>query len=161
MDLFSQVMYKVSPGLLDQKSFGDDFPYPSDRLGQVVTMDLSLFQMKPYETSNKFTGRFYCISDAGTFSTASSFCALVQDYGLGTIIGEPTGGMGTSFGNFMVVQLPQSGLRLGISTSKYFRSNGNTNFEPVQPNVVADSRNFRIEELEQLVGKSEQANQVK
>lgn len=53
LDLFSQVMYKVSPGLLNQKLFGDDFPYPSDRLGQVVTMERSLFQMKPYETGNR------------------------------------------------------------------------------------------------------------
>ncbi|MGV8828936.1 MAG: S41 family peptidase [Breznakibacter sp.] len=155
LNLFSQVMYKVSPGLLDQKLFGDGFSYPSDRLGQVVTMDLSLFKMQPYETNCRYIGRFYCLSDAGTFSTASSFCALVHDYGLGSIVGEPTGGMGTSFGNFMVVQLPQSGLRLVVSTSKYFRTNGNTNFEPVQPNVVADPRNLGIEELEELMGKGE------
>lgn len=147
LKMFSNIEYKVSDDLLKDKIFGDNFPYADDSMGSMVSIDKSLFDVVPYNTDVRYDGSFYCVSDAGTYSTASGFCALIQDNSLGKLVGEPTGGMGASFGNFVLVELPNAKLKCTISTTFYVRGNGDAGFNSIIPDVYLELRNSDFSEI--------------
>jgi len=80
----------------------------------------------------------FVLCNAGTFSTASAFCAIVQDNKLGVLVGEDTGGRGSDFGNFQAFLLPNSKLILQVSTSRFIRPNGNATFYPIKPDIYCN-----------------------
>ena len=151
LNMFAKAEYKVSKELLDQKIFGNDFQYAFDQIGSIVSIPESFFNVVPYKTDIQYVGKFYCISDAGTFSTASSFCALIKDNKLGVLVGKPTGGSGTSFGNYVSVQLPNSKMKCIISTTKYYRGNGDFRVVSVTPDVYVPSDIADIKEILKLI----------
>jgi C-terminal processing protease CtpA/Prc len=150
---FSKIEYKYSRELLNKKPFGIDFNYePIEHLGEIVPIDITSTKIIPFQTDLRYSGHFYCLSNAATYSTASSFCALIQDYHLGTIIGEPTGGMATSFGNFLTTKLPNSQIVFLISTTKFYRSNGNPIIEPIKPEIEFSLKNITTKQiLDQII----------
>jgi hypothetical protein len=134
--IFSNGVYKVSQDLINKQTFGTDFPYPSsEALGKVRTLDKEMMWFVPNSDVSIFKGRFYVLMDRGTFSAASGFCALIQDNDLGLLIGEPSGGLGSSFGASIIEILPNSNIPVFISTSRFYRPNGDMNFAPVLPNI--------------------------
>jgi len=84
------------------------------------------------------TRKAFVLCNAGTFSTASAFCAIVQDNKLGVLVGEDTGGRGSDFGNFQAFLLPNSKLILQVSTSRFIRPNGNATFYPIKPDIYCN-----------------------
>ncbi len=151
LSVFAKAEYKVSKELLDQKIFGNDFQYALDQIGLIVSIPESFLNVVPYKTDIHYDGKFYCISDAGTFSTASSFCAFVKDNQLGLLVGKSTGGSGTSFGNYVSIQLPNSKLKCIISTTKYYRGNGNFCVVPVTPDVYVPFLGADVREILKLI----------
>lgn len=75
------------------------------------------------ETSLSFDGDIYVLTDNGTFSTATSLATILSDNGLATLVGQPTGGMPTSFGDPIYFQLPNSKIHYRISHKKFTRAN--------------------------------------
>lgn len=149
--MFSNVEFKLSRELLDIKPFGQDFEYPDvDTPYETHFLDKSLLRITPSFANELYKGRFYVLMDGGTFSTASGFCAMIKDNGLGMLIGEPSGGIGSSFGNFVRVQLPNSKIPLEISTSRYYRPNGCTSFSTVKPNQHHEAH-FILNALHQFI----------
>ncbi|SDC80339.1 Peptidase family S41 [Williamwhitmania taraxaci] len=135
---FSRVEYKVSKELLDRKPYGNRFKYPDEaNIGKQCELNANSLRYSP-KKSPLYLGRFYVLCDEGTFSTASAFCAIVQDNKLGKLIGRATGGMGSSFGNFLVFMLPNSKIPLLVSSARYYRPNGDREFTPVIPDVFVD-----------------------
>jgi C-terminal processing protease CtpA/Prc len=63
-----------------------------------------------------FAGRFYVLVDAANSSATFQFAQAVQQLGLGTLVGEPTGGnrRGINGGAFFFVQLPHSGIKMDL-----------------------------------------------
>lgn len=80
----------------------------------------------------------FVLCNAGTFSTASAFCAIVQDNKLGVLVGDDTGGRGSDFGNFQAFLLPNSKLILQVSTSRFIRPNGNATFYSIKPDIYCN-----------------------
>jgi C-terminal processing protease CtpA/Prc len=78
------------------------------------------------------------LTDRRSFSAASSFAATFRCYGLGIIIGEPTGGTRTFFGNSIPIRLKYSSIILNISTIKnYTTCFTEDENEAIIPDVVA------------------------
>lgn len=73
----------------------------------------------PLENDLRFHGQVYLLVGSGTFSAASDFAALCQDFGAAMIIGDTTGGLPTSYGDSFYINLPHTGL-VGRSSYKYF-----------------------------------------
>ena len=58
-------------------------------------------EIKPKNHKNKFTGRVWVLVGAQTYSAAVGVAAIAQDYKLGTVVGEETGGIPNTYGNPM------------------------------------------------------------
>ena len=55
-----------------------------------------------------------------TFSSASSFAWAFRHFGMGTVVGEETGGMSVSFGDILPYRLPVSGLVCTVSWKRFW-----------------------------------------
>ena len=74
----------------------------------------------PITKDNEFKGDMYLLTDRTSFSAASSFAATFKCYGLGTIVGEPTGGTKVFFGNAISIKMKYSKLSLRVGTNKNY-----------------------------------------
>jgi len=63
-----------------------------------------------------FAGRLFVLVDAANSSATFQFAQVIQQNGLGTLVGEPTGGnrRGINGGAFFFVRLPNSGIELDL-----------------------------------------------
>ncbi len=111
-------------------------------------MNEEFLEIVPLLNLKRFKGKLYCLCDAGTFSTASSFCAILKDYRMGELIGESTGGMASTYGNYLGVVLPNSKLTLLVSTGFYTRPNANKKIESVMPDI---EYNFSDKDIRQII----------
>lgn len=84
---------------------------------------------KPKKNKLHFKGNIYLLAGPGSYSSTSIFLAALKRYKLGKIIGEPTGGFPTLYGNNIEYHLPNSGL-LVLVPSGIVRGYGTG---PVQP----------------------------
>ena len=89
---------------------------------------------KPKENPLRFNGQIYLLIGSRTFSTATGFAAAVKDYELGTLIGEETGGLATSFGDYYPFDLPNTRLWIFVSHKRIFRPSGEDDGRGVLPN---------------------------
>jgi hypothetical protein len=64
----------------------------------------------------RFAGRLFVLVDAANSSATFQFAQVVQQLGLGTLVGEPTGGnrRGINGGAFFFLQLPHSGIEMDL-----------------------------------------------
>jgi C-terminal processing protease CtpA/Prc len=88
---------------------------------------------KPKENPLRFNGRIYLIIGPRTFSTATGFAAAVKDYRLGILVGEETGGLATSFGDYYPFDLPNTRLWVFVSHKRIFRPSGEDDGRGVLP----------------------------
>jgi len=79
----------------------------------------------------------------GTFSTAADFAATIKDLGVGTIVGEETGGLASSYGDVFSVELPNSELDLGISYKYFLRTGGFDNGRGVIPDIRIEAAQIK------------------
>ncbi|MCF8008610.1 MAG: hypothetical protein K9K32_02490 [Halanaerobiales bacterium] len=92
-------------------------------------------KIQPKDNELRFKGNIYLITADYTFSTATDFAAIIKDYGIGTIIGEETGGLASSYGDMISGRLPNSNLPFGISYKYFLRPAGFDNKRGVLPDI--------------------------
>jgi len=88
---------------------------------------------KPENNPSRFDGQIYLLIGPKTYSTAQGFAAAVQDYKLGTLIGEETGGTACSFGEWYPFDLPNTRLWVFVSTKRIPRPSGICDGQGVVP----------------------------
>ena len=76
-----------------------------------------------------FGGNIYVLIDNETFSSAVYFSTLISDNELGTTIGRPTGGMPTSYGKILRLQLKHSKLHYKICYAQFIRPSKEKRYE--------------------------------
>lgn len=88
-------------------------------LRTIVHPNLSNRPFRPHK--NNFTGRVYVLTDAGSFSVTSEFCAVAQYNRRATFIGRETGGgsCGNTSGDEFLLTLPRTGIRISIPVIRY------------------------------------------
>ena len=96
---------------------------------------------------NAFDGRVYVLTSQYTFSSAMDFATVIQDNGIGKVIGEIPGNMPTAYGDKLGFQLPESKLVLSVSYKKFYRVDINKSEEPLIPDCTVNAD----EALEKLV----------
>ena len=84
----------------------------SGKDGQIV--DFMFSEYHPSENNLRFNGKVFVFIDAGSMSSASLFPATIQKYKIGTLVGEKSGGYPTHHGNMWDIELPNSGLIIGM-----------------------------------------------
>lgn len=96
---------------------------------------------------NAFDGNVYVLTSQYTFSSAMDFATVIQDNGIGKVIGEIPGNMPTANGDKLSFQLPESKLLLGVSYKKFYRVDIDKSEEPLIPDCTVNAD----EALEKLV----------
>jgi hypothetical protein len=81
----------------------------------------------------RFGGRVAFIAGPGDYSSSAILLGAVKRYGLGIIVGEPSGGYPTHYGNCTRHALPASGLEILIPASV----NHGWGLAPVEPDIPA------------------------
>lgn len=71
----------------------------------------------PLRRDAVFTGKVYFITGPFTFSSAMALADVVKTYGLGIIVGEPTGENSTDYGEAFTITLPNSKVRIQSTSS--------------------------------------------
>jgi len=69
----------------------------------------------------RFTGKVFVLIDRYSYSNAVNVAALVQDYKFGTVIGEETADMATTYGAMEQFTLPLTGLSVGYAKAYLIR----------------------------------------
>ena len=68
-----------------------------------------------------FAGQLFVLTGPATFSSGNWFAVVVQDNGLGKIVGEPTGNAPSSYGDILQFELPCSGIGYTLSFKRWVR----------------------------------------
>ena len=90
------------------------------REGELLTQEFTAQQGPALSDSSlRFTGEFYLLTSARTFSSAHMTALEVKCYGLGTIIGQPTGEDIDLTGEIVTFELPHSKLVALAPTCSY------------------------------------------
>ena len=76
----------------------------------------------------RFTGRMYLLTSSYTFSSAKDLAWAFRYFGMGTVIGEETGGTVVSFGNAYQFRMPNTRCVYSVSGKRFYgygaRNNG-------------------------------------
>ncbi|AIQ47808.1 hypothetical protein R70723_19340 [Paenibacillus sp. FSL R7-0273] len=112
------------------------------------------------KTDSPYKGKLYLLTSAHTFSSANMFAVIVQDNGLGRIIGEATGNQPSSYGDILTFQLPASGIHFQTSFKQFTRSAPERDpADSLQPDIEAyttakdiiERRDAQLEMLREIV----------
>ena len=77
----------------------------------------------------------YALIDHSSYSNAVSVAAIIQDYGFGTVLGQQTADLATTYASMEHFVLHHSGIRVGYPKALIIRPNGNRTAEGVSPDV--------------------------
>lgn len=84
----------------------------------------------------RFNGRVFALINRRSFSNSVNTAAIIQDYGFGTILGEPTSDLATTYGAMEHFILPNTGFSVGYPKAYILRPNGDTRVAGVTPDVA-------------------------
>lgn len=68
-----------------------------------------------------YNGNVYLLTSNKTFSSAGSFAWAFKECGMGTVVGEETGGMNVCYGDVLSYRLPVSRLHCSISFKRFWQ----------------------------------------
>lgn len=85
--------------------------------------------------AERFAGKVYVLINRRSFSNATNVAAVIQDYGLGVVLGEPTSDMATAHGAMETFTLDHSRLVVGFPKALIVRPSGDLTSRGVQPDV--------------------------
>jgi len=86
-----------------------------------------------------YSGDIYILTGPKTYSSGTVFAVQLHDVGLATIIGEPTGGSPSHYGDFIEIALPYSNIPVAISHKKFIRPQ--KSYDPANtlyPNIMIE-----------------------
>lgn len=109
--LFEEMVVRLSKAASRQRGYWGR--------GGVYSVSLKHLKNKGY--ANRFSGQIYVLVNYATFSTGVDFAVVLSEEGLARIIGTPTGGKPTSYGDTLFFQLNNSGLPYTISHKKFIK----------------------------------------
>lgn len=106
--------------------------FETARTGEVVRFDPPQAQPR---SGDRFDGEVYVLINRNSYSNAVAVAATVQDYGFGTILGEETSDLATTYGAMESFTLPRSGVRVGYPKAFIVRPDGSLAPRGVRPDA--------------------------
>ncbi|WP_291844746.1 S41 family peptidase [Maricaulis sp.] len=120
--------------------------------GALIEIDLPWTEPRP--SGDRFDGAVYVLVNRYSFSNAVTVAAMVQDYGFGSIVGETTADMATTYGAMETFSLDTTGIRVAYPKAHIIRPDGVSESHPVTPDIALDMPDLRGTDdvvLDQLV----------
>ncbi|MEM7083973.1 MAG: S41 family peptidase [Pseudomonadota bacterium] len=87
----------------------------------------------------RFDGKVYVLINRHSYSNAVNVAAMVQDYGMGTIVGEKTSDLATTYGAMEQFSLPNTGISVSFPKAHIVRPSGDTQPDGVTPDWAIPS----------------------
>lgn len=100
-------------------------------------------QQKPLDRSPRYDGLVFVITSQFTYSAAASLATMLKTHNLGSLIGEPTGGNASTYGDTFSFSLPNTKLTCGVSHKFFIGPDGSRKPEPTTPDL--DTRDYGID----------------
>lgn len=110
--------------------------YARARLGDAIAFDVPAALPHP---APRFTGRVYLLVNRHSFSNTVAVAALVQDHKLGTILGEETADLATTYGAMETFTLAHSRLVVGFPKAYIVRPSGDLTPRGVVPDIAIET----------------------
>ncbi|MFZ9386374.1 MAG: S41 family peptidase [Chitinophagaceae bacterium] len=90
----------------------------------------------PGKNNLRYTGKVAVLTGPNTFSSANMLSNAIKDFGLATIIGEPTGEPCNDYGELYWTRLPHTGFLMYTCSKQFIRANGDADDPyPVFPDI--------------------------
>jgi len=102
--------------------------------GKIQVVEMQKLQT-PKNEKLKFIGSAYLLTSHYTFSSANMLANAFKCYGMGTIVGEETGGVLTAFGDIIPIELPNTKLTAWCSYKKFVHPCADDQVRGVKPDV--------------------------
>lgn len=97
--------------------------------------DTFAFEIPQVQPRNPaFTGRTWVLVNRHSYSNATSAAAIIQDYGFGTLLGEETSDLPTSYASSAQFTLPETGIVVTYPKAYFVRPSGDEALRGVVPN---------------------------
>lgn len=87
----------------------------------------------------RFTRPVYVLINRHSYSNAVFVAAMVQDYGFGTVIGEETSDLASSYGAMEHFTLPNTEITVGYPKAHIVRPSGDTTIRGVVPDIAIET----------------------
>lgn len=95
--------------------------------------------LTPPREGTRFEGEVHVLINRHSYSNAVTTAMIVEDYGFGSIIGEPTADLATTLGAMEHFTLTHSGLRVGFPKARITRPSGDERRVGVQPSLPIET----------------------
>lgn len=117
------------------------------RIGRFWYNEKEIVQNKKKDTV--YSGNLYVLTSSKTFSSAMDFTMVIRDNNYGTIVGDIPGNLPDSYTINYKYQLPNTGLKLVVSSAEQNRIDENKIGEPLIPDyeVEAEQAMEKVYEL--------------
>ncbi|HYJ52822.1 MAG TPA: S41 family peptidase [Allosphingosinicella sp.] len=110
--------------------------YAGARPGQIVEFPVS--EAQPRATP-RFAGRVFVLVNRNSYSNAVAVAATIQDYRFGTVIGEETSDLATTYGAMETFALPRTSLQVGYPKAYIVRPGGGIAPRGVVPDIAIET----------------------
>lgn len=102
------------------------------------------FPIRPAQPRSgaRFEGRVFVLINRHSYSNAVNVAALVQDHGFGTVIGEETSDLATTYGAMEQFALSGTGIKIGYPKARIIRPNGSLAERGVVPDIAIETPLF-------------------
>ncbi len=121
--------------------------------GDIVLYEIDYTDPHP----RRFDGEVYALINRASYSNAVSVGTIIQDYGMGLVVGEATTDMASMFGAMEHFYLPHSGLQIGYPKAHIIRPNGDERLHVLTPDIeievppMSGTRDVRLERLVAII----------
>lgn len=106
--------------------------YGRSKLGSRVAFDVP----ETAPAAHRFPGKAWLLVDRQSYSNTVAVAATVQDYGFGTVLGEETSDLATTYGAMERFSLPRTGVSVGFPKARLIRPNGDLKPRGVVPDLA-------------------------
>lgn len=104
--------------------------------GEVFAFPIA--ETKP-RAGQRFSQPVYVLINRHSYSNAVFVAAMVQDYGFGTVIGEETSDLASSYGAMEQFTLPNTKITVGYPKAQIVRPNGDATIRGVVPDIAIET----------------------
>ena len=87
----------------------------------------------------RFQKPVYLLVNRHSYSNAVLVATMVQDYGFGTVIGEETNDLATTYGAMEHFNLPKTQIQVGYPKAFIIRPNGDATIRGVVPDIIIET----------------------
>lgn len=142
---YKKIETRISP---DLKEYYEE-RYPN-RLDWINSYDIDDFVVLDYQMEQpqikdiRFEGNLFLLTNASTYSAASTFAGVFKNLKLGKIIGEETGGKISYFGDFWFLSAPNSKIKFYVSPKRFIQYGGEEYDKGVIPDYIITDKGDSI-----------------